>query len=361
MLRAAPLSAAAALALLALAACDTNGGESGRGEARPLVAPPKLSRVELLPPTVDRSTINRVEVRDPLAVAATQIDLHKQSDGIVDILWVIDDSGSMKNQRSTLVSNFDRFIQELLQLRVNFQIGVISTNATDKGELRGTTTKIIKNTTPNPRTVFLANTSFPDSRTRWEQGLRMMQLALTPPLATTGANMGFLRPNAALAVIAVSDEDDGSYGDPAYYVRFLREVKGKGNENLISFSVIAGTTPSGCTPPGEEIFWGSLAEPAFRYSSVATKTGGIVGSICDASFEATLVSIAQALNTLRRVFPLSLKPDPATLSVLVNGVPVPKDVVNGWQYRPETQSITFSGSYVPPPGASIRVEYAFTP
>jgi hypothetical protein len=300
-------------------------------------------------------------VRDPLAVAATQLDLHKQSDGIVDILWVIDDSGSMKNQRTTLANNFDRFIQELLKLNVNFQIGVISTNANAKGELRGTTTPIIRNSTPDPREAFLANTAFPDSRTRWEQGLRMMQLALSPPLATTGLNAGFLRPNAALAVIAVSDEDDSSFGDPAYYVRFLREVKGKGNENLVSFSAIAGTTPSGCTPPGEERFWGSLAEPAFRYSSVATKTSGVVGSICDASFEGTLVSIAQALNTLRRVFPLSLKPDIATLSVRVNGISIPRDVVNGWQYRDDTQSITFAGSYVPPPGATLRIEYAILP
>ncbi len=360
-MRTALLASAVCALAVAAAGCDTSGGESGRGEARPLVEPPRLARVELLPPTVDRSTVNRVNVRDPLAVAATQIDLHKQSDGIVDILWVIDDSGSMKNQRTTLVNNFDRFIQELLKLKVTFQIGVISTNATDKGELRGNTTRIIKNSTSDPRAVFLENTNFAESRTRWEQGLRMMQLALTPPLSTTGANAGFLRPNAALAVIAVSDEDDSSYGDPSYYVRFLREVKGKGNENLISFSVIGGTTPAGCTPPGEAIFWGSLAEPAFRYSSVATKTAGIVGSICDTSFEATLTSIAQALSTLRRVFPLSLKPDPATLSVIVNDVAIPRDVVSGWQYRADTQSIAFAGSYVPPPGASIRIEYAISP
>ena len=44
----------------------------------------------------------------------------------------------------------------------------------------------------------------------------------------------------------------------------------------------------------------------------------------------------------------------------VNGVPVSEDIVNGWQYRPETQSIAFLGNYVPPPGALIRIEYAFT-
>ncbi len=341
---------------LIVGACDPVGGESGRGEARPKVAPPRLSPVELLPPRVDRQTTQRVEVRDPLAIAATQLDLFTQADGVVDILWVIDDSGSMKNQRATLTDNFDRFVQELLKVNTRFQIGVISTNANDEGELRGTT-KIITNTTPDPRKVFIDNTTFPESRTRWELGLRMMQVALTAP-KINGPNRGFLRPNAALAVIAVSDEDDSSYGDTAHYTRFLRSVKGKGNENLVTFSVIGGTTPSGCFPPGEQIYHGGLAEPAFRYSAVATQSGGIVGSICDNSFEQTLVQIAQAINTLRRVFPLSLKPDADTLSVRVNGVAIPKDVVNGWQYREETQSIAFLGNFVPPPGASIRVEYA---
>lgn len=349
----------AALAASLFLACDPVGTESGNGEAVPKVAPPRLSKVELLPPTVERQAVGQIEVRDPLAIAATQLDVFKQSDGVVDILWVLDDSGSMKNQRQTLADNFSRFLQELLKLKVNFQIGVISTNAKDLGELRGTT-KIITNTTIDPQPVFTENTTFPDSRTRWEQGLRMTQLALTPPLIDN-ANKGFLRPNAALAVIAVSDEDDSSYGDTGYFVRFLRGAKGKGNESLVSFSVIGGTTPNGCYPPGEQIYYGGLAAPAFRYSTVATRTGGVVGSICDASFEDTLVQIAQALNTLRRVFPLSIVPDPSTLSVTVNGVAIPRDVVNGWQYRAETQSIAFLGNYVPPPGAQIRIEYAINP
>jgi hypothetical protein len=343
--------------LLAVLGCDNVGGEVGRGEAVPSVAPPRVSPVELLPPNVDRSVTRRVEVRDPPAIPAVQVDVQRQADGIVDILWVVDDSGSMTNQRQTLTSNFSRFLEELLALQVRFHIGVISTNYNDRGTLRGTT-KIITNDTPDPRGAFLQNTTFPaGSRARLEQGFRMMELALTEP-NRSGANAGFLRPGAALAVIAVTDEDDSSYGNPAYYARFLRSLKGPGNENLSSLSVIGGTTPDGCYPPGEEVYYGGRAEPALRYSTVATKTGGIIGSICDASFEATLVKIAAALNTLRRVFPLSLKPDPTTLAVLVNGTPVPKDVVNGWQYRTETQSVTFLGNYVPPPGALLRFEYA---
>ena len=344
---------------LVAAACDSVGRENGRGAAVPKVAPPRLSPVELLPPRIDRSTTGRVVVKDPPAIDATQVDMLKQADGIVDILWVIDDSGSMANQRKTLVANFDRFVAELLTLKVDFQMGVTSTNQVDSGKLRGTT-KIITNLTPNQRSVFEANTTFPSSRTRWEQGLRMAQFAVSGPnVAPGGANEAFLRKNAALAIIVVSDEDDSSYGDPDYYARAFRQAKGKGNEGLVSFSTIGGTTPSGCTPPGEQIYYGSLAEPAFRYSAVSAKTGGVVGSICDQSFENTLVAIAEALNTLRRVFPLTLKPLDGTLSVTVNGTRIAQDQVNGWQYRADTNSVVFLGTYVPPPGAIIRLEYAF--
>ena len=96
-----------------------------------------------------------------------------------------------------------------------------------------------------PRDVFEANTTFPDSRSRWEQGLRMTQFALTSPLIDPGqANAGFIRPPAALAVIVVTNEDDSSFGTTDYYARVFRSLKGKGNENLVSFSIIGGVPSS---------------------------------------------------------------------------------------------------------------------
>ncbi len=338
--------------------CDRIGRENGRGTAVPDVAKPRVYPVEILPPTIDRSNTGQVRVIPPPAIDAVQVDVLRQADGIVDILWVIDDSGSMANQRRTLNRNFQGFLNKLQQLKVNYQIGVTSSNFTDRGRLRGAT-PIIGNMTPDAGGVFQANTTFPASRTRWEQGLRMAQFAVGTGPDGGVTNPGFLRTNAALAIIVVTDEDDSSYGTTDYYARAFQASKGKGNESLVSFSAIAGTTPVGCTPAGEEAFYGSLADPAFRYAAVATRTGGIVGSICDSSFENTLLQIAEALNTLRRVFPLTLLPVNGTLTVKVNGVEVPNDPVNGWQYRADTNSVVFLGTYIPPPGAEVRLEYAF--
>lgn len=356
------LSPSLCLVLLVATACDQVGRENGRVSAVPDVEPPRLTPVEVKPPRIDRSTVGRVKVIDPPRVDATQIDLLKQADGVVDILWVIDDSGSMVNERRRLVNNFNRFVQELVSLRVDFQMGVISIVSNDGGRLRGAPA-IITSRTPNPRAVFEANTTFPASRSRWEQGLRMAEFALTPPNTANPPNAGFIRASAALAVIVVTNEDDSSFGTTEYFGRTFRSLKGKGNENLVSFSIIGGPVPNGCVPPGEAGLYGSLAEPSFRYTEVATRTGGIIGSICDASFEQTLIRIAQALNTLKRVFPMTLTPIVSSIRVtVVDGAVstiIPQNDVTGWQYRADTNSVVFLGTYVPPPGSTIRIEYAF--
>ena len=355
-----------ALALLlfatALGGCDNAAGPTSIDQVKPIVAPPTLERVRVTPPTVERSRTSRVVVRDPSALAATQADLYKQSDGVVDILWIIDSTGSMANERSSLADNFDRFIDVLARSKSSYQIGVTSTDFGNKGErgaLRGTT-KVITNATKDPKAVFKVNTTFPASRARWMQSLKAMESALTDPSlsAPGGPNFGFIRPGAALAVIVVSDGDDESYGGTPYFARRLRSVKGPGYENLISFSTIAGTLPDGCYPVGEETFFGSRAEAPLRLADMTRRTGGVLASICDKSFEDALIRIAEALNTLKRIFPLSLKPDVATLSVTVNGVTIPNDPVSGWQYRKEINSIAFPGDYVPPPGADLRIFYA---
>jgi hypothetical protein len=355
--------------IFALSACDNVGRPNGLNDAVPDVAKPRVYPVEIKPPVVDREHVGQVRVIPPPNVDSVQVDILKQSDGLVDILWVVDASGSMASKRARLAGNFASFFNRLDTLQVKFQMGVTSTNMVDNGQLRcGSQTMgacsvptIITNDTPDAGAIFADNTTFPASRARWEQGLRMGQFAVSSPNTDPGGpNAGFLRPNAALALIVVSDEDDSSFGTPDYFSRAFRGAKGKGNEALVTFSTIAGTTPTGCTPIGDENLYGSHADPAFRYAAVSTKTGGIVGSICDVSFENTLLQIAEALNTLHRVFPLSLTPAAGTLTVTVNGVVIPQDPVNGWTYKMDTNSVVFLGTYVPPPGATIQLQYAFT-
>lgn len=346
----------AAVALLALAACADSLGGYGGDPVKPAVAPPTLERVHVVPDTFDRSAVVRVVLKSPRALPATQVDAYKQKPGVVDILWVVANTGSMANERTKLAGNFQRFIDILLQSQTDFHIGTIATDQDLGAQLHGQV-PIIDRSTPNPQQAFVDQVTFPPGRVRWEQAFSEMRKFLSTP----SLNQGFIRQGAALAVITVADSDDQSFGTPGFYARFLREVKGQGDENLVTFSTISGDLPNGCTPPGEGIYFGSKAEPSPRSIDLARRTGGVVGSICDASFENTLVQIAEALNTLRKIFPLSLKPDPSTITVTVDGQPVPRDTNSGFTYVAAVNAIEFLGSYVPPPSAAINIQYAIAP
>ncbi len=205
----------------------------------------------------------------------------------VDILFVIDDSGSMSEEQSNLAANFPRFIEALEAYRtpadtqLEYRVGVTSTS---RSELSTSGTMTIKqggaacepeavcgnpaNTCECPALSFEACTSdcpgpcyceppgttmaMPSSTCDGEQGalvapagysepwidgpgahvatafadaaslgtsgcglempLYAVEHALSPALqsAPTGPNSGFLRPDALLMVIILTDEDDCS-------------------------------------------------------------------------------------------------------------------------------------------------------
>ncbi|MEO0813309.1 MAG: hypothetical protein AAFY60_10635, partial [Myxococcota bacterium] len=155
----------------------------------------------------------------------------------IDVLWVIDNSDSMGDEQSALGRSFEAFITTLVASSVDYHIGAISTDPNDAGRLHEGASEIsfITPTTIAPAAVFLENVSVGTRGSPLERGFETMTLALgvgpewivgTPP---SPPNPGFLRDDAALFVIAVSDEDDESFGPVAYYQRVVESYKGAGN------------------------------------------------------------------------------------------------------------------------------------
>ena len=105
------------------------------------------------------------------------------------------------------------------------------------------------------------------------------------PLPTE--NAGFLRNDASLFVIFVSDEDDSSFGRVSYFYRTFESLKGAGNEGLISFSAIVGDPdPDGSGPvrggcPGEPNT--ITAFPGTRYVALSMYSRGLSSEfrVCD--------------------------------------------------------------------------------
>jgi len=310
----------------------------------------EADRVSLL-----RPALLEAELRGP-----SQIDSFLQDDAQVDILWVIDNSGSMDNERARLSAAFTRFVDSLTREQLSFHIAVTTTDMTKlgmgfSGEFIGPPS-VIDNDTLDPVAAFRSHVTMPASRVEDEQGLNAALTALTEPLLS-GANAGFLRDGADLAIIIVSDEDDSSLGEPAYFARRLRGLKGIGNEDTVSVSAVVGERPSGCVSPDDVgILWAE-ATAGTRYLEVAALTKGIQASVCAPDYRATLEELGLRFSGLRRIFPLSASPRSATLRVDVDGVAIPNNAATGWSYDAATLSVQFLGSYVPPPGSVVQIRY----
>ena len=178
--------------------------------------------------------------------------------------------------------------------------------------------------------------------------------------------IGFIRDNAALVIIIVSDEDDHSFGNVQYFTRMLNSIKGAGNSNLVTLSAIIGMpvnnemnlqNPEGCVREEEKHIAWAGASAGIRYFKAAKLTGGVVASICSEDFNLVLSSLGITAAGLIRVFPLSRKPIVATISVKVNEHTIEKNEDLGWIYNEESNSIIFKGRFVPESKAEVIIEY----
>lgn len=351
--------------VVGLCACDGGGGRTPATlgaydwPARPRVIEPAVLAPGVATATIARPRLIPGALLPPIVRGPHQVEAYTQDGARVDVLWIVDNSGSLNTERMRLAAQFDRFLSVLVAGGIDYHVGVTSTdlnpNTGDQGRLRGPS-RWIDRTTADPRIAFRRAVDFPFSEVSLEEGLAAMVAALSPPLSI-GANAGFLRDDAALAVIVVSDEDDGSLAPLGFYRRFLEGLKGPGREANVSFSAVVGPRPDGCTPPGEEAIFGADADAGERYLDLAQQTGGLVESICNADLAPFVEQLARRLTSLRRVFPLSAPPLVASIRVRVDGRAVPQSDTNGWRWLAAERAVAFSGSFVPPPGASVEIDY----
>lgn len=278
-----------------------------------------------------------------------------------DILFVVDDSGSMSEEQQTLSQNFASFMNFAIAQQVDYRLAVTSTgtlassscgsNAADGKFLPlSGAGRIVTNALPNPGAQFAQNVNLGTNGCATEMPLEAAYRALSDP-NINGSNAGFLRPDAYLSVILVSDEEDQSPQPVDFYVNFFQNIKGPRGANLVSVSTITGlNAPDGCTGPGGDSEWGS------RCIAVSQRTGGLSADICSANWAAELQKLGLIAFGYKSRFILNSEPDPATLRVKIDGNEVPAGPL--WSYTAATNSIDFLPTAVPPAGSTIEISYA---
>ena len=290
----------------------------------------------------------------------------------VDVLFVVDDSGSMGEEQSNLASNFGQFINEASTWQNNYNVGVTTTDVdSDGGRFLGNP-RII---TPATWQSFQNSAQVGTSGSGTEKGLNAAQLALTlPNIADTstpcaadtdcsapdacydgfcgGPNRGFLREDATLEVVFVSDEDDQSPADLNFYINFFKNIKGFYNSNLFHAHAIVGP-PGGCSSSNGD------ATAGMRYIDLANATGGNVASICQSDFADSLASIGEIAFGLKTQFFLSRVAEPSTIEVRINGTLCSTDGGANWTYDATSNSVIFieDGGCMPQPDDMIEIYY----
>lgn len=296
----------------------------------------------------------------------------------VDVLWVIDNSNSMFEEQQNLARNFDAFMEYLKKGKVEYHIAVTTTDYLHNGGALLGDPQVLKWNDPRWTVTYDAASEFKTRALVGIGGTAAEEAFTSAEAALLRATTGFLRPDAHLYIIFLSDEEEDSVGEVKYYWRTFEQKRGIGNEGTVSVSAIVGDVPGGC----------ASAEPGTRYKALAEMTGGILGSVCAPQFDETLRNIGLAAAGLRRKFGLSRKPDLDTLDVVqrypcdadlslvshcekvrkecADPAPVDrramvcfpkKDLPGGWVYEETSNSIFFDGTSIPSFGAIVEVTY----
>ena len=295
---------------------------------------------------------DEAEVRLPVSGGSFDptwnLDVFDQAPDAIDVLWVIDNSGSMYQERDRVKREIQEFFQWFEALELDYHMGVITTdvlNPVYAGQLVGTPTFVTRDTPDAQASLGLAITS-DGLEMGDEAGLQAMELALSEPLRS-GVNEGFYREDARLVVIFLTDEDDQSAPAASEYVRFLEDLKG-GREDIF-VAAIVGDRDEGCE--GECTDGKQEAKGGDKYLDVAEAFSGFDESICTCDLAPAMERMGIESTYYVRTFTLSRTPgEPSMLTVWVNGVEA-----GGWRYEPAPNAIVFDEA--PARGAEIVARY----
>jgi hypothetical protein len=263
-----------------------------------------------------------------------------------DILFVIDDSCSMQDKQVALAKNLSIFFEALRSDNLDFQLGVTTTDGFSvQGRLKATPSNpiFLNAGTPNLEAKFAEKVNVGTLGSGFEQAFAGALDAVSDP-NRSNANLGFLRTDAVLSVVLVTDAPEQSLQPTDFYVDGLRAAKGN-RRAMVQVSTVSPTNtmaPAGCLIEGLD---------NGRFAEIARVTNGVATDICRANWAQDLGSIAKGLTATRKRFALkSIPENQSGISVVVDGQPS-----TNWTWDSATNSIVFQGE--PAAGSQISVSF----
>lgn len=257
-------------------------------------------------------------------------DLDTDPCGRVDLLFVVDNSGSMGDEQQHLVASFPGFIdgiESILGDDTDYHVGVITT---DENEFNGIGCRRIGALTTQTGGdlssdaecgPYVGGFGYMTPQDALDEsfacaaqvgidgdGIERPMDAVAAALGVAGGNVmlcndGFLRDDALLVLTIITDEeDDGqSEGDPATWYQTLVDFKGGDPSRVVPLSLVGHPKPNACIPAQWTGMMGAeIATRIIEFTGMFEH--GRVGDICadeyGAFFAESLIPIAQACDVV---------------------------------------------------------------
>ena len=223
----------------------------------------------------------------------------------VDVILIIDDSSSMKDDQTKLAQRLSGFIADLDAQKIDYQVCLTTTDisyyAGSPIKWQGLDSFIMTKSSPDKNNVFINTINALGAE--WssdEQAIKATYL-MTRDFRSSGC----MRPQATLSTIVISDEDERSVGGNQSLSKSQYQPLTSENmpDTLISYvhqtfdqagftkpfiwnSIIVKPGDAACE--SQEDAQQSPSFPGTLYAQLSTKTGGAIGSICDADYSQNL-------------------------------------------------------------------------
>ncbi len=279
------------------------------------------------------------------SLPSTEIFSHQP--GEIDVLFVIDDSGSMAEEQHRLRDAFPSLVADLDALGLDYHVGVITTDMRDpakQGRLQPDAGDSLWISPGKGSAVSFSQRLPGVGGDSLEQGLSALSAALDTHAGD--ANAGFRRAGAQLAVLTFSDEDDASTIDPVALADALDALGAHPGDTTFSVAVEPPDGRCGGTPGRRylDMFSGDLS--------------GVELEICAPSYAPMLHDLVDDFFCAGMRYPLTLITDPSTITLTRGTPPALALSPEDWVYDDASNTVRLTASAEIAAGEALIVDYA---
>jgi len=305
----------------------------------------------------------------------------------VDIIWVMDESGSMDSKRAAIATGAATFFKQLQQTGLDFRMGV--TNVCDpNGSFQYAVGKLCSQIAadseddggtdrflaPTEQAIFSSCINNPPGyEPAQEYGLVNAQAAIKRHLPRAQNSPSKIRTDAQVVVIVVTDEGPQGLKNvlpntnlfkqctlsaanqatvDAHVKPYIDYLSGSGTDpeaKVDYFQVIGGTCNSTLCSYQPDV--------AHGYNELAQALNGQVYDVCQSNLASAVSSIISGIVATATTFALKEVPVASSLLVSLDGVTLPRSNVSGYRHIAGTKELAFTGSASLKLGSTVVASY----